>query len=164
MIDINFLIRLKRSLFLFVAIVMGVVVKAEEGVILKLKNGTEVGFVFALKPRIVTASELSIITTDGTSINYDYSQIRNVSFGDVNLTDINEISTCNKVAFRLYNGQLNVEGLRIGESVTVYNIRGETIITVKQSVQGVALDVPLMEKGVLIVRTSSGISYKLMNK
>lgn len=156
---------MRRYSFLAVALMLSVTVKAEEGVLLKLKSGAEVGFVFAAQPKIVTGAELVIKTADGTSVSYDYAEVGNISFCEVHLTDISDIKDkSSKVIFRMLDGYLSVEGLKVNESVSVYDVSGKMLHQVKQSTTALPLQISLTEKGVLIIRTSTGVSYKLVNK
>ena len=157
---------MKRCLLLAAAVLMSTVAMAEDGVIVKLKNGSEVGFVFSSKPNVTPGAELSITTSDGASVSYDYAEVRSVRFGDVTSTGIDDVTSspvCD-VVFRLLDGKVVAEGLPAGESVSVYNVGGQLLTTEKQSAGGTALSVPLDARGVLIVRTSTGVSYKVMNK
>ena len=53
---------------LLLSCVLGV--RAEEGVILSLKDGTEVAFAFSSKPRLAMGEELTITAPDGTNVVY----------------------------------------------------------------------------------------------
>ncbi len=162
-LNLRFIVR--RCFLLAVALLVSVSVKAEEGVLLKLKSGTEVGFVFASQPKIFTGTELVIKTADGTSVSYDYAEVGNISFCEVNLTDISDIKDkSSKVVFRMLDGKLSVEGLKLNETVSVFDVSGKMLHQVKQSTTALPLQIPLTEKGVLIIRTSTGVSYKLINK
>lgn len=157
---------MKRCLLLAAAVLMSTVAMAEDGVIVKLKNGSEVGFVFSSKPNVTPGAELSITTSDGASVSYDYAEVRSVRFGDVTSTGIDDVTSspvCD-VVFRLLDGKVVVEGLPAGESVSVYNASGQLLASQKQTATGVSLTLPLEGSGVLIVRTSTGVSYKVMNK
>lgn len=141
-------------------------VMADDGVILKLKNGKEVGFVFTSKPKITPSAELSITTAEGTSVSYNYAEVRSVTFDDVTSTAIDDVAAspvCD-VVFRLLDGKVVVEGLPAGESVSVYNVGGQLLASQKQTANGVSLTLPLEGSGVLIVRTSIGVSYKVLKK
>lgn len=148
------------------AVLMSTAVMAEDGVIVKLKDGGEVGFVFSSKPNVAPGEELTISTADGTVVSYDYAEVRSVSFGEVTVTGVDDVETspsCD-VVFRLLDGRLTVEGLSAGASVSVYTVGGQLLTTEKQTADGAALSVPLDARGVLIVRTSTGVSYKVMKK
>jgi uncharacterized protein YxjI len=98
-------------------------------------------------------------------VNYDYAEVSNISFGEVNLTDISDIKDkSSKVVFRMLDGKLSVEGLKLNETVSVYDVSGKMLHQVKQSTNDLPLQIPLTEKGVLIICTSTGVSYKLINK
>ena len=162
---LKLLLGMKRCSLFACALMMSLFVKAEEGVLLKLKSGAEVGFVFASQPKIITGAELVIKTAAGVSVSYDYAEVSNISFGEINLTDISDVKDASsKVVFRLLDGKLSVEGLKEGESVSVYNVSGKMLHQVKQSTNDLPLQLPLTETGVLIIRTSTGVSYKLVNK
>ena len=157
---------MRRMLALIAVFAVSIGAMADDGVILKLKNGKEVGFVFTSKPKIMPGSELSITTADGTSVSYNYAEVSSVVFGDVTSTGIDDVSaspSCD-VVFRLLDGKVMVEGLPVGESVSVYNVGGQLFTSQKQTTSGGVLTLPLEGSGVLIVRTSTGVSYKVMKK
>lgn len=155
-----------RILLFAVSFVVCAVAKAEQGVILKLKNGNEVGFVFTSQPKITSGVKLRIRTIDGFSVSYDYAQISSVGFGEIATTKIEEITTSysNQIVFHVSENQLMVEGLRSGESVSLYNLKGLLLGFVRQTTDSVPLILPLTTTGVFVVHTSTGVSYKFINK
>ncbi len=141
-------------------------VRAEEGVILSLKDGTEVAFAFSTKPRLATGEELTISTPDGMYVVYAYADVRNFRFGEFTTTGMDSAhGTKNTpdVTFRISGGQLHVFGLPQGECVSVYDLAGRRVAMQKQVTDGSTLSVPLNATGVLVVRTSTGISYRVSN-
>jgi hypothetical protein len=157
---------MRRMLALVAVFAVSVGAMADDGVILKLKNGSEVGFVFTSKPKIATGAELSITTADGTSVRYNYADVRSVTFGDVTSTGIDDVaaSPACDVVFRLLDGKVMVDGLPAGESVSVYSVSGQLLTSQKQTANGASLTLPLEGNGVLIIRTTTGVSYKVMKK
>ena len=158
----------RRCFLLAVACVVSATAMASDGVIIKLKNGNEVGFVFSTKPRVAFGTELQISTSDGVSVSYEYAEVCSVSYGDVSSTSIGDVpssSTVCDVVFKLIDGKLLVEGLPAGESVGVYTIDGKVIATGKQTDDSMSLTIPLtVGRGVLVVRTSTGVGYKVMSR
>ena len=141
-------------------------VRAEEGVILSLKDGTEVAFAFSSKPRLAMGDELTISTPDGMYVVYSYADVRNFRFGEFTTTGIDSAhGTKNTpdVTFRISGGQLHVFGLPQGERVSVYDLAGRRVAMQKQTTDGSTISVPLNATGVLVVRTSTGISYRVSN-
>lgn len=139
-------------------------VRAEEGVILSLKDGTEVAFAFSSKPRLAMGEELTIAAPGG--IKVAYAEVRNIRFGEVTTTGIDsgtETKNTPDVTFRISGGQLHVFGLPQGECVSVYDLAGRRLAMQKQTTDGSTLSVPLNATGVLVVRTSTGISYRVSN-
>ena len=139
--------------------------RAEEGVILSLKNGTEVAFAFSTKPRLAMGEELTIIAPDGTNVVYAFADVRNVRFGELTITGIDSAPGTENmpdVTFRINGGQLHVFGLPQGESVSVYDLAGRRVAMQKQATDGSTLSIPLNATGVLVVRTTIGISYRMV--
>jgi hypothetical protein len=140
--------------------------RAEEGVILTLKDGTEVAFAFSSKPRLAMGEELTITAPDGTNVVYAFADVRNVRFGEFITTDIDSApgtENAPDVTFRISGGQLHVFGLPQGESVSVYDLAGRRMAMQKQTTDGSTLSIPLNAIGVLVVRTTTGISYRMVN-
>lgn len=138
---------------------------AEEGVILSLKNGQTVIFAFNDKPQIVLGKDLTITTTDEISVNYEYREIRSIRFGDPKATGIEETTSdkSSAVSFKIVNSTLYVYGLPLNEQISIYTLGGRKVSSQKQTGNGSVLSIPLTSQGVLVVRTSTGISYKLLN-
>lgn len=140
---------------------------ADEGVILTLKSGQEVGFVFSSKPCIATSdAELVIFTADGQKLSYDYADVCNISFRVAASTDIKETTKQQgaEVTFKVNAGMLSVYNLPVGESVSVYNLNGQRLAFESQTTDGATLSLTLKASGVLVVRTSTGISYRILNQ
>lgn len=154
----------RLGLLFFVLIAVNVrMFGAEDGVILTLKSGEELGFVFSGRPTITVKDELLITMADGTKISYAFDAVRNVRFGAIDPTGIGETSGTKDVVFRFSDGVLRVYGLPVGESVAVYSVNGQRQVSRSQESEGEVLTIPLSAKGVLVVRTSTGVSYKIMN-
>lgn len=140
--------------------------RAEEGIILSLKNGTEVAFAFSSKPRFVMGDELTITALDGTNIVYAYAYVQNVRLGEFTITGIGcapGTESQPDITFRISGAQLHVFGLPQGECVCVYDLGGRRVAMQKQTAEGSILCIPLSVSGVLVVRTSTGISYRMVN-
>lgn len=138
--------------------------RAEEGVILSLKDGTEVAFAFSSKPRLAMGEELTITAPDGTNVVYAYADVRNVRFGEFSGTGIDSApgtENTPNITSRIIGGQLHVFGLPQGESVSVYDLAGRRVAMQKQTTDGSTLSIPLNATGVLVVRTTTGISYRV---
>lgn len=139
--------------------------RAEESVILSLKNGTEVAFAFSSKLRLAMGDELTISASDGTNVVYAYADVEKVRFGEFFTTDIDSAPAKENmpdVTFRISGGQLHVFGLSQGESVSVYDLAGHRVAMQKQTTDGCTLSIPLNVSGVLVVHTSTGISYRML--
>ena len=155
-----------RVCYLVIAMLCsGVNAIADEGVVLTLKDGQELRFMFSEKPTVIHGSELTIVASDATTVSYDYTQVRSLRFGEFVPTAIEEVEgdSAPVVSFRIVDGTLYVYGLPIGEKVSVYTIGGQRVGSKHQSDSGVVLSLPLTSKGVLIVTTSTGISYRVLN-
>lgn len=141
--------------------------KAEDGVVVTLKDGQVVNFLFSSKPCVMTTeAELLITTADGQRLSYDYSEVSSVRFGNGESTGVKEAPAqdISEVSFKIISGVLNVYDLPVGENVSVYTLNGHRIGTQSQQKDGEVLSIPLKANGVLVVRTSTGVSYRILNK
>lgn len=153
-----------RLVVTFICIISATKAIAEEGVVLTLKSGQEVNFVFSSKPCISTSdAELIITTADGNKLSYDYTEVRNISFSTTTGTNITETIAQQEteVTFKTSSNVLFVYNLPVGESVSIYTLSGYRIAMQKQTTKGAILKLPLKESGVLVVCTSTGISYRI---
>lgn len=134
---------------------------ADNGVLLKLKNGTEAGFAFSEKPVIYTDSVLTMRTTR-EEVVYDYADVQRISIGDV-ATDIAGVKAGGKhgVNFKIAGHEIDVVGLGEGIQVSLYSADGKLIDKVVASGGTAVVRLPESD-GVYIVSTSSGISYKVL--
>lgn len=140
---------------------------ADEGVILTLKSGQEVGFLFTRKPSIITSdTALAISTGDGQEVSYDYAEVRSIRLGAIIETGLDKTPAQEptSVTFKVDDSMLNVYNLPVGVSVSIYTLNGHCLATQSQTTDGATMSIPLNDKGVLVVRTSNGISYRILNQ
>jgi hypothetical protein len=156
---------MKLGIVALLCMVSAIRVAAEDGVILTLKSGQKVNFMFSNKPSIaVSDAELIIATADGQKLSYDYAEVHNISFSTTASTDIKEITAKHdtEVTFKTNAGVLSVYNMPVGESVSIYTLSGQHIAMQKQTTEGTVLNIPVKVNGVLIVRTSTGICYRIL--
>ena len=144
---------------------IGINASADDGVILTLKDGQELRFLFSKKPRISHGRELTIVASDTTSVSYDYSLVRSIRFDESATTAINDINGEDNavISFKVVDGTLYVYGLPVGESVSIYTVSGQRVGMRRQANAEPVLSLPLTSQGVLVVSTSTGISYRVFN-
>lgn len=154
--------RLKKTLLLL-AVLLPLTSMADDGVLLKLKNGTEAGFAFSEKPVLYTDSVLTMRTTR-EEVVYDYADVQRITIGDV-ATDIASVKAEGKhgVNFKIAGNEIDVIGLEKGMQVTLYSADGKLIDKVVANGSTAVVRLP-ETNGVYIVSTSSGISYKVSFK
>ena len=156
----RFLFRyLSFTLFLFVFSPT----QANNGVKLILKSGLEVSFMFSYEPCLVIGKELLIKTNDGNEVSYEYSAVRNISILGEQNTNIedSEILSDSALTFKFMDGTLSIFGLPVGEHVSIYILNGQHLETYYQKSNTSVMNIPLKFSGIYIVRTSTGISYKI---
>lgn len=153
---------LTRSLIIFILLSVSPAIFAEEGVVLLLKDKTSVAFAFSQRPDIAISKELTISTSDGKTISYDYKNIQRISFADITPTAIDKIRNSSaKAVFNITDDGIDISGLGIGEKVRAYSPDG-TLEASATAVDGHA-SLHLNNTGmVYIIRTSGGVAFKLV--
>lgn len=151
---------LLQALFISFSVAKGM---AESGIILKLKSGATLGFTFLAQPKVEMGSELTITDAGGVSVSYNYAEVTSLSWGEVESLGIENAKNVNfcDVVFNHTNDVVSVIGLPKGAYVSIYTVGG-SLIRKRQS-DGSILNVTLPYKGLYIVSTSTGASYKIMN-
>lgn len=155
----------KKTLLIAALMLTSLGMQAEDGVILLLKNGQKVGFVFSEKPTVKTGKTLEIKTTK-EEVAYEYSEVKNIQFGDTSTDAISKTKNDAKSGgvFKLTAEGLAAEGLAKGEAVSVYSVDGKLVGEAK-AVNGTAtVMLPAGKNSVYVVRTSNGTSFKFNKK
>ena len=157
---------MKKKILLVAALILSsLCIFAEDGVILLLQDGSKIGFVFSKKPVVKTGTMLEIKTAN-EEVSYEYSSVKDVSFGDVVATSVQTVNDSNAVKnlFRLTADGIEVEGLNPKETVSLYSIDGKLINKVMSKNGKAEVSLSCSDKSVYIVRTSSGASFKFNRK
>lgn len=151
------------SLFLFVP---NLHASSAGGIMVHLHNGQTVSFFFSQKPKMATSSkELSILVDDVKQVSYAYSEIERVEVSKALPTDINSQTTESlSTIFAFDNSQIKVSHLKTNTTITVFSTNGKQLYSANAGADG-TLSIPTASfpKGVVIIHTQDGISYKFFN-
>lgn len=157
--------RLKNVLLLALLALTPPAARAENGVVLQLKDGSSVGFAFKKRPVIIMGQELQMKTNDGNTIAYPYKEVKCFYWGDVTVTAIDTPKENERKAlsFRTAANGITVLGLLKGQQAAIYDLKGQRLASAQAAYDNepVVLSCPSSAR-VLIVRTSTGISYKIL--
>ena len=159
-------INLRSVLLCLLMLCGGSAVHADDGVVLLLTSGREVGFAFSSRPQVVPGEELVIRCADGVEVSYAYGEVQRLSWGEVGTTTSVDSSIMGdapkRVQFSVSPSELLIDGLPVGESVSLCRADGQLVSTHLQDAEGATLCIPLSYSGLYIVRTSTGVSYKVL--
>ena len=139
------------------------------GVTFQLRSGQKVSFSFAEKPVIALSdANLSVSVGGVERVSYAYAEVQRVVVVDDVVSAINNVVTNDKsqhVVFSFSASTLNVSGLAANESIALYATDGKLMLREKADAHGkAAMNLSSLQQGIYIVRTQSGISYKLFKK
>lgn len=150
----------KKGLLLMFLMLIATGIYAEDGVVLLLRNGNSVKFVFSEKPVMVTGSTLTMKTTSET-VDYNYTEIKRSYFGEIT-SSIDEVrgNSKSKSLFRMTPAGMEVTGLQQGEKVSVYTVSGKLIYSTKSTGSQLNINLP-SDRQVYVVKTDNGVSFKI---
>ncbi len=161
---------MKRLKYLIIVVMLAITTSAmaetQPGIILRLRDGSTVGFTLESKPKILPYSSSLRIVTDKTTVSYRYSEIASIYSGSVDGGGI-ESPTIDKkadVLFTIIDNSVEVSGLGAGETVTAYTPDGRSVCSVRANTDNETLRMTMPSSGVYIIRTSGGISFKFITK
>lgn len=139
------------------------------GVTFLLRSGKEVSFTFAEKPVIALSdANLSVSVRGVELVSYAYADVQRVVVADDVFSAIDNVVANDKshhVVFSFSASTLNVSGLTANESIALYTIDGKLMLRKRADADGkAAMNLSSLQQGIYVVRTQSGISYKLFKK
>lgn len=98
-------------------------------------------------------------------VNYAYGDVQRLFWGDAATTSVDSPiaeNAAGRVRFCVSPSELLVDGLSVSESVYLYRADGHLVSTYRQEAEGTTLRIPLSDSGLYLVRTTTGVSYKVM--
>lgn len=139
------------------------------GVTFLLRSGKKVSFTFAEKPVIALSDDYLSVSVHGVErIIYLYADVQRVVVADDVVSAIDNVVANDKsqhVVFSFPANVLNVSGLAANESIALYATDGKLMLREKANAEGkAAMNLSSLQQGIYVVRTQSGISYKLFKK
>lgn len=139
------------------------------GVTFLLRSGQKVSFSFAEKPVVALNDDYLSVSVGGVErVSYAYAEVQRVVVVDDIVSAIDNVVANDKsqhVVFSLSANVLNVSGLAANESMALYATDGKLMLSEKANAEGkAAMNLSSLQQGIYVVRTQSGISYKLFKK
>lgn len=139
------------------------------GVTFLLRSGEKVSFSFAEKPVIALSdANLSVSVCGVERVSYAYADVQRVVVVDDIVSAIDNVVANDKsqhVVFSFSASTLNISGLAANESIALYATDGKLMLSDKANAEGkAAMNLSSLQQGIYVVRTQSGISYKLFKK
>ena len=139
------------------------------GVTFLLRSGQKVSFSFAEKPVVALSDDYLSVSVRGVErVIYAYADVQCVVVVDDVVSAIDNVVANDKsqhVVFAVSANALNVSGLAANESIALYATDGKLMLSEKANAEGkAAMNLSSLQQGIYVVRTQSGISYKLFKK
>lgn len=129
------------------------------GVTFLLRSGEKVSFSFAEKP---------VIALSDANLSVSVCGVERVVVVEDIVSAIDNVVANDKsqhVVFSFSASTLNVSGLAANESIALYATDGKLMLSDKANAEGkAAMNLSSLQQGIYVVRTQSGISYKLSKK
>ena len=140
----------------------------EQGVTFLFRNGTKASFAFSAKPCLaMTADGISVTAVGENTATFLFSDVQRYYFEDISLSSIKAVKdqTASSPVFRYANGAVTVQGMKPGERVSVATVSGALVSTASADAQGTAqVDLSASPKGMYVIGTASGVSYKIVKR
>ena len=140
----------------------------EPGVTFLFNDGKTASFLFSTQPKVTVGSdELTVSSTDVSSVSYTIANVQRFYFEKNIITGIHDVSagSASGPVFVYNHGVITVSGLKSKERVSVYSIGGSKVAESKAGSNGCAsVDISGAVRGVYVISTGSGVSFKLLKK
>lgn len=138
------------------------------GVTFLLRDGKKVSFAFAEKPVLaLNESDLAIRVGGIQRVSYAYTDVQRVLIDNDVVSEVDDavVSKTQHAVFTLSDNSLSISGLTTNEQIAIYTSDGKLVINGQTDAEGKAsITLSSLHQGIYVVRTQSGISYKLFKK
>lgn len=141
-------------------------VMADDGIWVEKTDESKTGFIFNEEPVITFHGDELVITTSSSAACFPIDDIRRLSFGDVSLTGIDEITTgeLKTPIIHIHEERVMIGGLRPGTAILAYSTGGNIVARTQADEEGnVAINLSSQPKGVYIISTSLS-TFKIEKK
>ena len=138
---------------------------ADDGVWVKLKDGSRQGFLFECSPTITYVGDNLVMNAGGASATYAIDNIEEIYFDDVpeNATDITSTDVADKVIRATRNGA-RLTGFAAGTVVTVYDLGGRLLQQLQVGQDGtLSVDLTSQPKGTYVIKAEKS-TLKIQTK
>lgn len=134
-----------------------------------LRDGKKVSFTFAQKPVVALNEANMVVSVDGEKrVSYAYADVLRVTVDAEASTGVENAvakGTAQHAVFTLSDNTLSASGLCANERIALYATDGKLLVNGQTGPDGSAIiSLSSLSAGVYVVRTQSGISYKLFKK
>lgn len=139
------------------------------GVTFLLRDGKKVSFAFAEKPIVaINESYLAVHVGGVQRVSYAYADVQRVLIEEDVVSGVDDVTVSKEaqhVVFCVSDNTLSVSGLSAHERITLYATNGKLMVNEQADAEGKAsISLSLLQKGVYVVGTQNGMSYKLFKK
>lgn len=139
------------------------------GVTFLLRSGQKVSFAFAEKPVVAFSNENLAVSVGGEQrVSYAYADVQRVFVEDDVVSAVGDVvanAQLGHAIFTLLANTLSAIGLIAGDQLSLYAADGKLMLTAQANAEGSAkVSLSTLQQGVYVVRTQSGINYKLFKK
>lgn len=141
-------------------------IMADDGIWVEKTDESKTGFIFSEEPIITFHDDELVITTSSSVACFPIDDIRRLSFGDVSLTGIDEITTgeLETPIIHINEERVMIGGLRPGTAILAYSTGGNIVARTQADKEGnVAINLSSQPKGVYIISTSFS-TFKIEKK
>lgn len=100
-----------------------------QSIVVQVKGGRNTTYAISNVRKITfLGSTMSVTTTDASSENYTISEVQKLLFQNVDITNVNEVSTSNLKAYpNPAKNVLNVDGISKVDNLRLYNLTGSEL-------------------------------------
>ncbi len=142
------------------------------GVTVLFRTGKTMSFLFTQNPKVqFSDKELTLVADGSEDLTVVFEDVQRMYFEDDVKTAVHEVADTQKegiqakAAFSCQNGTLSAKGLTAGEIVTIYSISGQKAAQAVAGADGALnLSVGQLAAGTYVVKSQSGIGYKIIKK
>lgn len=153
-----------KKLLLIAFLFIGIVAKADNLLVIEMKDASKVTFNLEEKPTIHFSDDKLLLESEKVAAEYNLNNVLKFYFTKIINTDIENIKEeIKEIHFSYFDEVLDIEGIEENDIISIYNISGKIVdINYNRNSNNAKISLRELPKGIYIVKVSEKHTIKIL--
>lgn len=153
-----------KKLLLIAFLFIGIVAKADNLLVIEMKDASKVTFNLEEKPTIHFSDDKLLLESEKVAAEYNLNNVLKFYFTKIINTDTENIKEeIKEIHFSYFDEVLDIEGIEENDIISIYNISGKIVdINYNRNSNNAKISLRELPKGIYIVKVSEKHTIKIL--